>query len=37
MVGVSEEDCGKQGERFKDVGLGDRNADVTEEDVDEVC
>jgi len=37
MVGVSEEDCGKESERFEDVGLEDRNADVTENDVGKVC
>ena len=37
MVGVSEEDCRNQGEWFEDVGLEDRNADVTENNVGEVC
>jgi len=37
VVGVSEEDCGKQGERFEDVGLEDRNVDMTKNDVGEIC
>lgn len=36
MVGVSEEDRREEGEWFEDVGLDDRNADVTEDDIDEV-
>lgn len=36
VVGVSEEDCRKQGEWFEDVGLEDRNANVAENNVEEV-
>ena len=37
VIGVGEEDRGKQGERFEDVGLEDWNADMTENDVCKVC
>ena len=37
MVCVSEEDCGKQGEGFEDIGLEDWNADMTKSEVGEVC
>ena len=37
MVGVGEEDGGNQGERFEDVELEYRNADMTGNDVDKVC
>ena len=34
---MCEEDGGKQGEGFEDIGLEDRNVEMTGNNVDEVC
>lgn len=37
VIGVGEEDCRKQGERFEDVGLKDWNVDMAGNDVGKIC